>query len=210
MSELSPQSLWHLVELLPAEQERVTPSGILLPQTYWPRQDSTALVLASGPGLTLTSGAVLPPMVQPGDLVLLDYGSFSQLEPARDGHGERGFVWEPQLVGWLACDREDSQRDRILPLGEFVLIAVDERPKTAGSLALTDQAERPMSGIVCEAGPGRLVTRGQHRGWRLDVPDLVGRRVHWDRSAEVICAGRFRLQWVMIRASDLIAAEIRS
>jgi co-chaperonin GroES (HSP10) len=206
VANLSPCGLWHYVELLEAQQDRVTPGGLLLPDSYWPRQDATALVLASGPGLALDGGAVLLPMVEPGDLVLFDYGDFHPLQA--EGPGARqGFVWEPRLVGWLACDQEDSARDRIVPLNDWVLIQIDERPKTAGILALTDQTARPMSGIVQEMGPGRLVTRGKHRGQRLPMPDIAGRRVYWGREAEVVCCGRYTLQWVCIRASDLLCSE---
>lgn len=206
---LAVQGLWHYVELLETEKERTTASGIHLPDQWWSRQDSTALVLESGPGLELPSGERLPPMVQPGDLVMLEYGTFDQMEPARDGHGERGFVWEPRLLGWLACDGEDSALDRIVPLGEYCLIRIDERPKQAGAIHLSDKAKRPRSGIIEEVGPGVLVQRGEHRGRRKPMPEgLVGRRVHWPESADVVCAGRFRLEWVLIKASDLLAAEM--
>ena len=200
-------SLWHEVELLGHEKERVHPSGLLLPGSYWPRQDATALVTASGPGLTLDIGDVLPPMVEPGDLVLLDFGSFHPLQ--EDGPGVRqGFVWEGQLVGWLACSGRGSDEDRIEPLNEYVIIHIDERPKEIGSLALSDRAKRPRSGIVEAVGPGRLFMRGKHQGRRLPMPDIVGRRVYWGREAEVVCAGRYKLQWVAIRAAELICYEM--
>ena len=180
-----------------------------MPETWWRTQDATALVTASGPGLTLDSGGVLPPLVQPMDLVLFDFGSFHPLQ--EEGPGARqGFVWEGQLVGWLACDPEDSARDRIVPLNDWVIIRIDERPKEAGSLALSDKAKRPRSGIVEAVGPGRLQTSGKYRGARLPMPDIEGHRVHWGREAEVICAGRYRLTWVLIRASDLICGEVDS
>lgn len=202
------QRLWHLVELVPTEKNRTTASGIALPDTYWGRQDSTALVMASGPGLELPGGAVLPPMVQPGDLVLLDSGDFRELQ---DTERRQGFVWETALVAWLACGERETE-DRPVPLNEWCLIRLDERPKQAGIVALSDKAERPRSGIIEEVGPGRLVTRGESAGRRLACEaicgcDLVGRRAHWGADVEIMCAGRYRLTWVLVRASDLMAVE---
>lgn len=213
MSDLSILSLFHYVELLAAEEERTTASGIALPSTWWPKQDSTALILASGPGLTLPSGEVLPPMFEAGDLVLLEYGDFRQVEKARDGHGERGFIAEPRLVGWLACDGKDRAKDQPIPANDFVLIRLDERPGREGNIVLSDLAERPRSGVALDCGPGRLITRGDNAGRRLSCEDIcgsevVGRRVHWGRDADLICVGRTRLQWVMVRAGDLMVSEV--
>jgi co-chaperonin GroES (HSP10) len=201
------QNLFLYVELLPAERERQTASGIHLPDQWWSRQDSTALVLGVGNGLSLDGGGIVPPMCEPGDLILIEYGDFRQVEKAREGHGERGFVWEPSIIGWL-----DTENDRPIPANEWCLIRLDEKPEKVGGIHLSHKAERPRSGIILECGPGRLLTRrGDHRGRRLTVDDIcgdvVGRRVHWGREADVICAGRTSLQWVLVRASDLITVQ---
>lgn len=204
------RSMWHHIELLPADADRTTASGIHLPQVWGGKQDSTALILQSGPGLDLDGCGTIPPMCQPGDLVLIEYGDFHQVEPVRDGHGARGFIFDPRILAWLACDPEDSTWDRPIPLNDWVCIVPDERPTMTGSIHLSEQAERPKSGIIKEVGPGRLIARGDHRGRRLAVEDICGRRVvgsrvYWNDEADVICCGRFKLQWVMIRASDLVA-----
>jgi co-chaperonin GroES (HSP10) len=204
---LSILNLWLWVELIPAERERTTASGLLLPDSWWPRQDSTALVLSAGDGLPLDGGGMVRPLAEPGDLVLIEYGDFRQVEKGRGAQGERGFVWGEAIIGWL-----DTVRDRPIPAGEFCLIELDQRPTKQGNILLSDRAERPRSGVVLECGPGRLITRGDHRGRRLSVEEIcgsevVGRRVHWGREADVICAGRTRLQWVLVRARDLMVSE---
>ena len=203
------QGLWLHVELLATETERKTPSGIALPESWHPSQDSTAFVLAAGSGLLLDNGDRIPTMCEPGDLIQIEYGDF---HPLLGGDGRQGFVWEPNVLAWLACDPEDSTWDRILPLNEWVLIVPDQKPTSAGDVLLTDKAKRPRSGKIEGVGPGHLITCGDHRGQRLSCEDicggeLVGRRVHWSETAPVVCAGRFKLTWVLIKASDLIAVE---
>lgn len=203
------RGLWHLVELLETQTGRVTASGIALPDTY-AKNDCCALVLASGPGLDPDGPGFLPPVAQSGDLVLFDYGDF---HPLQEGGGRRGFVYDTRLVGWQSCDAADSAQDRPVPLNEWCLVRVEERPKMAGGVALSDKAKRPRSGIVEDAGPGRLITCGPHKGRRLSCEtiagsELVGRRGHWGKEAEVVCAGRYRLEWVLIKAGDLLAVEM--
>jgi co-chaperonin GroES (HSP10) len=200
-------NLWLYVELIPTERERTTASGIHLPDQWWSKQDSTALVLSTGDGLPLDGGAVVRPLAEPGDLVLIEYGDFRQVEKGRSTQGERGFVWGEAIIGWL-----DTVRDRPIPAGEWCLIELDERPEKVGNIHLSHKAERPRSGIILECGPGRLITRGDHRGRRLSCEEIcgsevAGRRVHWGREADVICAGRTRLQWVLVRARDLMVSE---
>jgi co-chaperonin GroES (HSP10) len=200
-------NLWLYVELIPTERERTTASGIALPDSWWPKQDSSALVLGVGDGLPLDGGGRVRPLAEPGDLVLIEYGDFRQVEKGRSTQGERGFVWGEAIIGWL-----DTVRDRPIPAGEWCLIELDERPEKAGNIHLSHKAERPRSGIILECGPGRLLTRrGDHRGRRLTVEgicgEVVGKRVHWGREADVICAGRTKLEWVLVRASDLITVQ---
>lgn len=207
MSDLQPLSLWHLVELLPAGLDRQTPTGIFLPDQWWSRQDSSAIVLRSGPGLDLDGYGTLPPAAQPGDLVLLDAGDFHPLRNSR-----RGFIADTRLVAWLQCNETDPAKDRPVPLNDWVLIAIDDRPTRAGNIALPDSAARPRSGVTLDVGPGRFITCGEHKGDRQSVEDIcgfgiIGRRVHWGREAEVVCCGRYALQWVLLRAGDLIAVE---
>lgn len=201
MSDLQLRGLWHLVRLVETQLE--TSSGIAMPESYW-KNDCCGLVLQSGHGLELDGGGIVPPMAQPGDLVLFDLGDWHPLQ----GKAREGFVWDPRVAGWLACDPSDSRSDRVVPAGEWVLVEPDVPPAFAGNIHLTERAKHPYAGTVLDVGPGRLVTCGPHRGWRLPVEEIcgreiVGQRVHWHEKVQTMYVGRQRLQWQLVKASDL-------
>lgn len=71
MTDLRLCGLNHLVELLPVQRQMS--SGLILPDNWWsPENYNTALLLQSGPGLELDNGEHLPPVAQPGDLVIFE------------------------------------------------------------------------------------------------------------------------------------------
>jgi co-chaperonin GroES (HSP10) len=198
-TSLQPQGLWHLVAL--AATERVSKGGIALPDGLWEKW-TTGVVQQSGPGLDLATGLTLAPVAQPGDVLLFEQADFHVLNL-----DERvGFVLDTALLGWL-------EGDDLLPLNDWVLVETDRAPENAGTLAIADfWRRRPCSGVVRDHGPGRLITHGKHRGFRRTVTreagyNLVGSRVRWGRYSDPLCCGVQSLEYLLIRASDLIAVE---
>lgn len=206
MNDIRPQSLWHLVEML--DTNLSLPSGLVLPDGWW-KNFSTAIVLASGPGLDLDGRESLPPVAEPGDLILFSAGDFKALE----GDSRQGFVYDLRIAGWVRCDPEDDRNDRVLPANDWVMIRYDERPSKIGNIFLPERTKRRRSGIVIEVGPGRLVATGPHKGTRLTVEamcgrELIGSRVFWsEKDAEAMCAGRTALEYLLVKAEDLLAVE---
>ena len=59
----------HIV-IEPISQEEKTKTGILVPATVERERPEQGKVIAIGPGKRTSSGAVIPPEVKPGDIVL--------------------------------------------------------------------------------------------------------------------------------------------
>lgn len=202
----SPQSLWHLAELL--DTERTLASGLILPDGWW-KNFSCAIVLDSGPGLDLDGRETIPPIAEPGDIILFSAGDFRALE----GDLRQGFVYDLRIAGWVRCDPEDDRNDRVLPANDWVMVRYDDRPTQVGNILLPERTKRRRSGIVEAVGPGRLLATGPHKGTSAACEaicgrNLVGQRVFWcEKTADAMCVGRTELERMLVKAGDLLAVE---
>ncbi|KAF8065437.1 hypothetical protein HT031_003038 [Scenedesmus sp. PABB004] len=138
-----------------AKQEEKTRGGILLPVSAQKRPTSGDVV-SLGDG-RVGDGSVRPFTLKPGQTVLYSKFGFMYTE-LKAGEDELILIREDDVIGVLP--RSDAVADDIpelVPLGDRVLIRVEETADvTIGGVVLPDSAkERPLSGTVVRAGPGK-------------------------------------------------------
>lgn len=203
MTEWKPIADWHLVELvLPLE---MSTGGIALPSTMQ-MNDTTAVVLASGPGIETRCGKRSVQWVEPGCVVFIDQTQALPLE------GRQCFIRDRDLLALM--DGEE-----IIPLNDFVMVDPDAGETEQSGLYIPDawRRLRARSGIVNGFGPGRVELRGRSRGIRRRLStiihmedDLIGRRVYWQHESNAFAVGRHSLSALLVRAEHLIAMEANS
>lgn len=197
---LSPLGDWHLVDLVaPLSQ---TAGGIHLPEQSQ-RNKTTAVVLASGPGLPLANGGRSVQWASKGDVVLLDA---TKTWPAPEGR--QVFVRDRDLLAIV-------DGDDVRPLNDWIWVAPDAAETTRNGIALPDawQRRRGRSGVVRAIGNGKVRLTGPLRGVRVPVVSTIvsgpniGDRVHWSRECDAIAVGRHSCAGLLVCAEDLCAYE---
>lgn len=211
--ELIPLSNWCLVELAkPAER---TSGGIWLAESYQENY-TEGKVLAVGPGIEMEyltrSGepARSETWAEIGGAVIFQKHNF------RLQNGRIGFVRDDHLVAHYV-------EGEVAALNEWVMVRQDPDIETASATILHAEEYRPkpMSGVVTSYGPGRVRWDEGFRGVRWPVEwdmgldgtpgylgQLVGRRVYWDRTVEMLSCGREKLEFLLLAARDLWGMEV--
>eukprot|EP00882_Tetradesmus_deserticola_P007110 GHRQ01007485.1.p1 GENE.GHRQ01007485.1~~GHRQ01007485.1.p1 ORF type:complete len:243 (+),score=99.20 GHRQ01007485.1:173-901(+) len=158
-----------------AEQEQKTRGGILLPVSAQSRPTSGD-VLKLGDG-RLADGCVKPFYLKEGQTVLYSKFGFMYTE-LKMGDEEFILIREDDVIGTLP--RSSAVADDIpemQPLADRVLVEVTESSDvTIGGVVLPDSAkERPLSGTVVRAGPGKYdkEAEGQRKAMVVKPGDKV-------------------------------------
>ena len=191
---------WVLCDLVQPLHE--TAGGIALPETFQ-RNDSTAVVLAVGPGLALTGGRRAEQSVEPGDVVLVDAAA---TWPAPDGR--EVFIKDRDLLAIL-------DGDEVRPLNDLVWVRPDHGVSQVGEIVIPDACHRRRArcGTVRATGNGRVRLTGRLRGTRIPISSTiamempVGTKVHWEHEADPYAVGRHSCAGLLIRAEKLCAHE---
>ncbi|KIZ01928.1 chaperonin [Monoraphidium neglectum] len=137
------------------QQEEKTRGGILLPISAQKRPTSGDIV-SLGDG-RLGDGSVRPFYLQKGQTVL--YSKFGFMyQDLKLGEDEYILIREDDVIGVMP--RTNAQAEDIpelQPVGDRVLVRVEDAADvTLGGVVLPDSAkERPLSGTVVRAGPGK-------------------------------------------------------
>jgi chaperonin GroES len=133
MTEISPKPaplrpLADRVVLIPAELAKVSPGGILIPDTLSnserPRRGT---VYAVGPGIVDPLDHLVLPIVRPGDDVL--YGAHSDPVSVQHGDGQFLFINEEDVLAILSPVRT---------LTNVLIVSPELREKSPGGLWLVD------------------------------------------------------------------------
>lgn len=203
--KFTPRSTWYHVRL--SEASEASAGGIWLPASA--RQNWTeAKVMGAGPGMEIPTWGHPHRLksvmwADPGETILFQRHHYRTLG---DDHQE-GLVRDEHLVAVIDSDGTLS------PATDWVKIAQDEDVQAEGTVLYAEEwRPKPMHGQVADVGPGQVRLRGPFTGTRRPVEEetgtfLIGRRVWWDPSVEVLAVGRESLEWVLIRACDLMAVE---
>ncbi|MCL5733137.1 MAG: co-chaperone GroES [Patescibacteria group bacterium] len=76
--EIKPLSNHVFIE--PPEEKKITPSGIIIPETVEKGKTAKAKALAVGPGKTSPEGKLIPMSVKVGDIVLFEQYKPTEIE----------------------------------------------------------------------------------------------------------------------------------
>lgn len=220
-SRLKPRGQQYLIRLLkPAEKSS---GGVWLPQNYqenWTHGE----VLKAGPGMRIESGdgGFLTQMwADAGDDVLFQKHAYKSLGPPHN----LGLVKDEELVGKIQPGRME-----ITPLNAWVKVQQDPDIRKASSLIVYSEIDRPKPcrGTLVDYGPGPLRHKGPLRGIHFPIPvlwglmdgasadiyfaedwqeHLLGKKVRWSSTCEMLSLGREHLECLLIGADDILTME---
>ena len=178
-----------------AEAEEETAGGLIL-TTANQEKPTHGVAVAVGEGKFLASGTKVPVPVSPGDVVL--YGKYGGTDCDYDGV-KHCFV----TVDDVLCVLKDGlmKADSVVPLFDRVLVKRDEAiEETSSGLVLGKTQEKPLSGVVVAAGPGRFMENGQTEPVEFSKGDRVmfGKYSGTDFKFEGV-------EYMFLRVSDVFA-----
>lgn len=205
-----PSPGYYRVRLSP--EREMTASGLYLPDT-WVENRCEGQVLANGPEPRLPGNLGQATMwAVPGDLVLFRKHSLNLTDP----EAREGLVHDRDLLA-VAYPGED---DELRPLNDYCKILQDEPPwQATDAIAYAEEDRpRPMSGILKAFGPGKVRKAGPFAGtrrpcahlWGMSIraaDNLLGKRVYWHRQCEALAIGRETLEFLLLKADDLVGWE---
>jgi chaperonin GroES len=189
--------------------ETKTRGGILLPAAAQ-RRPTSGDVVALGDGKPADGvGPARQFTLAPGDTVLYSKFGFMYTDlKMASGGDEYILIREDDVIGTLP--RASAVADDIpelKPLGDRVLVAVqDTADVTIGGVLLPDSAkERPLSGTVVRAGPGKWdASLNDGKGGRVPIGVSPGDRVLYFKYAGDAMETPSGEQFIVLRGDDLL------
>lgn len=200
LGNFTPRSDFHLVRF--TEPEKISAGGVHLPETTQ-KNFTECEVLKSGPGFLAEDNGIRSPMwVHPGDIVVIQKHSFIPIAGSKDG-----LIQDCDIVGVL-----DEEGD-ILPLNDWVKVAVPEKQEMVGGIYLPETEQQKVNeGVVLGYGPGKLRKTGRLSGTRNNIcgilgleqgENLLGELVFWTERATILEIGRESVSCLFLCALDI-------
>lgn len=205
LSNFTPRSDYHLVRF--TEPETISAGGIHLPETAQ-KNYTECEVLKSGPGYLAGDTEIRSPMwARPGDIVVIEKHSFQPIVGSK-----KGLIQDEDIIGVLDEDGD------IIPLNDWVKVAVPEKPEKIGNIYLPETEQQKLNeGQVLGYGPGKLRKTGRLSGTRASCygimgvgsnETLLGETVFWTERATILEMGRETVSCLFLRAGDIDGRKV--